>query len=90
MAIATYIAREQKDFKTAFKFFERAHLEDNSDARVYYNLATTYDQFSTDLQKKLNYYENFLKRYPNEHPFYYETVRKRISELKEEIHFSKE
>ncbi|WP_423997472.1 tetratricopeptide repeat protein [Maribacter sp. IgM3_T14_3] len=85
-----YIAREQKDFKTAFKFFERAHLEDNSDARVYYNLATTYDQFSTDLQKKLNYYENFLKHYPNEHPFYYETARKRISELKEEIHFTKE
>ncbi|MDP5061085.1 MAG: tetratricopeptide repeat protein [Maribacter sp.] len=85
-----YIAREQKDFKTAFKFFEMAHQEDKSDARIYYNIATTYDQFSTDLQKKLGYYENFLKRYPNEHPFYYETLRKRISELKEEIHFAKE
>ena len=85
-----YIAREQKDYITAFKFFEMAHQEDVSNARIYYNIATTYDQFGTDLQKKLGYYENFLKHYPNEHPFYYETARKRISELKEEIHFSKE
>ncbi|SHJ73299.1 Tetratricopeptide repeat-containing protein [Maribacter aquivivus] len=85
-----YIAREQKDFKTAFKFFEMAHQEDKSDARIYYNIATTYDQFGSNLQKKLGYYENFLKHYPNEHPFYYETARKRISELKEEIHFAKE
>ncbi|WP_282074609.1 tetratricopeptide repeat protein [Maribacter aquivivus] len=85
-----YIAREQKDFKKAFKLFERAHKEDKSDSRIYYNIATTYDQFGSDLQKKLGYYENFLKHYPNEHPFYYETARKRISELKEEIHFAKE
>ena len=85
-----YIAREQKDFKIAFKFFEMAHQEDKSDARIYFNIATTYDQFGSDLQKKLGYYENFLKHYPNEHPFYYETARKRISELKEEIHFAKE
>ena len=85
-----YIAREQKDFKTAFKFFKMAHQEDTSDARTYYNIATTYDQFGTDLQKKLVYYQNFLNDYPNEHPYYYETAKKRISELKEEIHFTKD
>ncbi|MEP2279356.1 tetratricopeptide repeat protein [Maribacter sp.] len=85
-----YIAREQKDFKNAFKLFERAHKEDTSDARVYYNIATTYDQFGTDLKKKLGYYENFLKDYPNQHPYYNETAKKRISELKEEIHFAKD
>lgn len=85
-----YIAREQNDFKTAFKFFKLAHQEDTSNARTYYNLATTYDQFGTDLQKKLVYYQNFLNDYPNEHPYYYETAKKRISELKEEIHFTKD
>lgn len=85
-----YIAREQKDFKTAFKFFKMAHQEDTSDARTYYNIATTYDQFGTDLQRKLVYYQNFLNDYPNEHPYYYETAKKRISELKEEIHFTKD
>lgn len=85
-----YIAREQKDFKTAFKFFKMAHQEDTFDARIYYNMATTYDQFGADLQKKLTYYENFLKDYPKEHPYYYETAEKRISELKSEIHFAKE
>ncbi|WP_430427958.1 tetratricopeptide repeat protein [Maribacter litoralis] len=85
-----YIAREQNDLKTAFKFFKMAHQEDTSDARTYYNIATTYDQFGTDLQKKLVYYQNFLNDYPNEHPYYYETAKKRISELKEEIHFTKD
>lgn len=85
-----YIAREQKDLEKAFKLFERAHKEDTSNALIYYNIATTYDRFGTDLQKKLDYYENFMKDYPNEHPYYYETVKKRISELKEEIHFSKD
>ncbi|WP_299797661.1 tetratricopeptide repeat protein [uncultured Maribacter sp.] len=85
-----YIAREQKDFKTAFKFFKMAHQEDTFDARIYYNIATTYDQFGTDLQKKLTYYQNFLNDYPNEHPYYYETAKKRISALKEEIHFTKD
>jgi len=84
------IARGQKDFKSSFKYYEMAHLEDSSDARTYYNIATTYDQFGADLQKKLHYYENFLKQYPNEHPFYYETAKKRITELKEEIHFTKD
>jgi len=85
-----YIAREQKDLEKAFKLFEKAHKEDPSDARIYYNIATTYDQFGTDLKKKLGYYENFLNDYPNEHPYYYETTKKRISELKEEIHFTKD
>ena len=84
------IAHHQKDLKTALKFYQMAHQEDKSDARIYYNIVTVYDQLGSDLGKKLVYYQNFLKQYPNEHPFYYETVKKRISELKEEIHFSKE
>lgn len=84
------IAHQQKDLKTALKFYQMAHQEDKSDARIYYNIVTVYDQLGSDLGKKLVYYQNFLKQYPNEHPFYYETAKKRISELKEEIHFSKE
>ncbi|HDZ06803.1 hypothetical protein LCGC14_0243350 [marine sediment metagenome] len=84
------IAHQQKDLKTALKFYQMAHQEDKSNARIYYNIVTVSDQLGSDLGKKLEYYQNFLKQYPNEHPFYYETARKRISELKVEIHFSKE
>ncbi|MEH6769586.1 tetratricopeptide repeat protein [Maribacter arcticus] len=84
------IARDQKDLKTALKYYSMAHDEDPLDARIYYNIATVNDQVGTDLNAKLAYYKNFLKQYPNEHPYFYESVRKRIRELKEEIHFAKE
>lgn len=84
------IARDQKDLKTALKYYSMAHDEDPNDARIYYNIATVNDQVGTDLNAKLAYYKNFLKQYPNEHPYFYESVRKRIRELKEEIHFATE
>ena len=84
------IARQQKDLKTALSFYQMAHQEDTTDARIYYNICTVYDQLGDNLQKKLDYYQNFLKQYPNEHPYFYESVRKRIRELKEQIHFAKD
>ncbi|MGB3142694.1 MAG: tetratricopeptide repeat protein [Maribacter sp.] len=84
------IARQQKDLKTALSFYQMAHQEDATDARIYYNICTVYDQLGDNLQKKLEYYQNFLKQYPNEHPYFYESVRKRIRELKEQIHFAKD
>ena len=84
------IARLQNDLRTALSFYQKAHQEDTTDARIYYNICTVYDQLGDDLQKKLGYYENFLKQYPKEHPYFYESVRKRIRELKEQIHFAKD
>lgn len=82
------IARQQEDLKTALSFYQMAHKEDPTDARIYYNICTVYDQLGNDVQKKLEYYQNFLKQFPNEHPYFFESVRKRITELKEQIHFT--
>ncbi|TLP74509.1 tetratricopeptide repeat protein [Maribacter sp. ACAM166] len=84
------IARDQEDLKTALDYYKLAHDNDVTDARIYYNITTVYDQLGSDPKKKLEFYQNFLKQYPNEHPYFYESVRKRITELKEQIHFTKE
>ncbi|WP_144804391.1 tetratricopeptide repeat protein [Maribacter sp. MAR_2009_72] len=84
------IARQQDDINEAFSYYEMAYKENSQDARIFYNVCTTYDNSGTEPEKKLAYYEKFLKEFPNEHPFYYETVKKRIKELKEQIHFSKD
>lgn len=84
------IARDEQDLETAFKYYKMAYDNDATDARIYYNMTTVYDRLGTDPNAKLIYYQNFLKQYPNEHPYFYESARKRITELKEEIHYSKE
>lgn len=84
------IARQQKDLDTALTYYRMAHDEDPADARNFYNICTIYDQLGKDDNKKLEYYQNFLKQYPSEHPYFYESVKKRIRELKEQIHYSKD
>ena len=84
------IARQEKDMEAALRFYKLAYEEDADDARIFYNICTVLDQLRSDPKEKLDYYEKFLKYYPNEHPFYYESVRKRIRELKEQIHFSED
>lgn len=84
------IARQQNEVNKAFSYYEMAHREDPQDARIFYNVCTMYDNIGSNPKKKLEYYEKFLKQFPNEHPFYYETIRKRIKDLKEQIHFSKD
>lgn len=84
------IARQEDDLQSAFKYYKLAHKEDPTDARIFYTICTVYDQLATDPGKKLEYYQGFLKQYPNEHPYYYESVRKRIAELKEQIHLAKD
>ncbi|MGC1516066.1 MAG: tetratricopeptide repeat protein [Maribacter sp.] len=82
------IARQEKDMETALQFYKLAHEEDANDARIFYNICTVVDQIRKDPKEKLDYYEKFIKYYPNEHPYFYESVRKRIRELKEQIHFT--
>lgn len=84
------IARQEKDMEAALRFYKLAYEEDADDARIFYNICTVVDQLRNDPKEKLDYYKKFLKYYPNEHPYYYESVRKRIRELKEQIHFSED
>lgn len=82
-----YIARQRKDLKTALEFYKLAYEEDPSSPMAYYQVCTVADQYYKDPKIRLEYYENFQKKFKKKHPHYSETVKKRIIELKEEIHF---
>ncbi|MGB3151489.1 MAG: tetratricopeptide repeat protein [Maribacter sp.] len=84
------LAREKGDLKTALAFYEKAHGEEPQAPRHYYQICTLYDQLGEDAKKKLEYYEGFLQKYGSKQPYISDIVARRISELKEQIHFSKE
>ncbi|WP_175609894.1 tetratricopeptide repeat protein [Zobellia uliginosa] len=81
------IARSKGDIKTALKYYKLAHQEDPDDALVYHNVCTVADQYYKDPKIKLTYYENFDERFGDKNDYMSKMVNKRISELKEEIHY---
>ena len=81
------IARDQEDLKTAFNYYKLAYKEEPTDYISYYQVCSLADQLYKDPKIKLEYYENFIKRFGTDKPYVSETVKKRISELKEEVHF---
>ena len=82
------IARQRKDLKTALEYYKLAYEEDPSDSMGYYQICTVADQYYKDPKVRLDYYENFKRKFQKTHPYFTETVQKRILELKEEIHFA--
>lgn len=84
------IAREQEDLKTALEYYKKAYNEEPADYMTYYQVCTLAGQLYQDPKVRLEYYENFIKKFGNDKPYVSERVIKRISELKEEIHFTKE
>jgi len=84
------LARRQEDLKTALKYYTLAYEEDPSNHMAFYQICTVSDQFYKDPELKLKNYEMFLEKFGNKHPFFLKIASKRISELKEEIHFAKE
>ncbi|WP_289061429.1 tetratricopeptide repeat protein [uncultured Zobellia sp.] len=81
------IARNKDDMKTALKYYKLAHQEDPDDALVYHNVCTVADQYYKDPKIKLTYYEKFDQRFGDKNDYMSKMVNKRISELKEEIHY---
>ncbi|MBU2974395.1 tetratricopeptide repeat protein [Zobellia sp. B3R18] len=81
------IARNNDDMKTALKYYKLAHQEDPEDALVYHNVCTVADQYYKDPKIKLTYYEKFDERFGDKNDYMSKMVNKRISELKEEIHY---
>ncbi|MDO6517379.1 tetratricopeptide repeat protein [Zobellia uliginosa] len=81
------IARSKDDIKTALKYYKLAHQEDPEDALVYHNICTLADQYYKDPKIKLTYYEKYKERFGHKNDYMSKMVGKRISELKEEIHY---
>jgi tetratricopeptide (TPR) repeat protein len=84
-----YMYRSEDQLKTALKYYKLAFEEDPTNFRNYYQLCSMIDQTSTDLELKLKYYQNFIEKFGSNIPYMSDRSRKRISELKEEIHFAK-
>tara|TARA_R110000868_G_scaffold9349_7_gene46791 strand:+ start:3190 stop:4332 length:1143 start_codon:yes stop_codon:yes gene_type:complete len=82
------LASEQKDYKTALKYYKLAHEEDPSNNIYYYQICVIADQYYKDPKVKLKYYEQLLEKYSNQNNYFTNFTERRISELKEEIHFA--
>ena len=81
------LARERKDLKKALAYYTLAHKEMPTEPRHYFQICTVYDRLSDNADKKLEHYENFIELYGKAQPYLSEIVVKRVSELKEQIHF---
>jgi len=83
------LSGEQKDFKTSLKYAELVYNEDPNDFLNYYQICISADNYYSDPKVKLSYYEKFMKKFGTDKGFFSKFAQKRVTELKEEIHFSK-
>ena len=84
------IERQKENLNGAFEYYTLAHKEEPESPRLYWQVCVLYDQLHKDPSKKLSYYERFVELYGTEQRYMSEMVQKRISELKEQIHYTKE
>lgn len=84
------IERQKENLQGAFDYYLLAYKEDSDLPRVYWQICTLYNQMNEDATKKLVYYERFLKQYGTKERYRSDMVQKRISELKEQIHYARE
>jgi tetratricopeptide (TPR) repeat protein len=82
------ISSEKKDYKNAIKYYKLAHEENPADIIYFYQVCFVADQFYKDPKVKLNYYEQLLEKYSGQRAYFIEFSQRRISELKEEMHFA--
>jgi len=83
-------ARTEEDLKTSLKYYRLAYDEDLTNYRIYYQICTLMDQTTEDPKVKLEYYQNFINTFGKKKPYISDFVLKRISELKQELHFIKD
>lgn len=81
------LAREENNLKKAMEYYKKAFEEDKENYINYYQICTLADQYFKDPKIKLNYYQVFIDQFGTDKPYFSEIVAKRISELKEEIHY---
>ncbi len=84
------LARTRKDLESALSYYRLAYKEDETDHRAYYQICTVADQYYEDPKAKLELYEGFIKKFGDKKTYLSDFVKKRISELKQEIHMAQE
>jgi tetratricopeptide (TPR) repeat protein len=84
------LARGKDDLKLALDYLQLAVKEDPNDGMLYFRLCTLIDRYYKDPDLKLQHFESYIARFGTEVSYFSVMVKKRISELKEEIHYAKE
>lgn len=82
------IARIQNKTKESMDYYKKAWEENKENPYNYYQVCVLADEYFKDSKTRLSYFEKLLQMYPNLPPFLKERVRKRVSEIKEEIHYA--
>lgn len=82
------IARLQGKTKLALDNYTKAWEENKENPYNYYQVCILADEYYKDPKTRLGYYEKLVEMYPGLMPFMKERVQKRISEIKEEIHYA--
>ena len=81
------IARLKGQTEKSMDYYVKAWEENKDDYYNYYQICILADEYYKDPKTRLNYYEKLLEMYPDIVPWLKERVTKRITEIKEEIHF---
>lgn len=82
------IERQENNLKRAMGYYKLAFKEDPANITNYYQICALADQYYEDPKIKLQYYENLIEKFGTEQKYFSEFAAKRISVLKEEIHFN--
>lgn len=72
----------------SLEYYQKAAEENPLDYTNYYEVCVLADEYYKDPETKLRYFEEFEKRYPRVPAYFQHYIHKRISELKEEIHYA--
>ena len=84
------IARLKGELKKALDYYTKAWEEDKVNQLNYWQVCILADEYYNDPKVKLRHYEKLLSDFEKVYPFLKERAQKRITELKEEIHFKAE
>jgi len=82
------LAKQQHKIKTSFEYYKKAYQEDTSNTITYYQVCVLADEYYKDPKVKLEYYERLVKKLGKENSYFLSFAKKRITALKEEIHYA--
>lgn len=82
------LARQRNDLEEAMTYYKKAYTAENNSPHIYYQICVLADQLYKDSKIRLEYYQYFLEKFGAQKSYYSEFARKRVMELKEEIHFA--
>ena len=83
------IARLKGETKKSLEYYRKAWEENTANYFNYWQVCVVADDYYQDPETKLRYYEKLVNDFEGLAPFLKQRAEKRITELKEEIHFSK-